>query len=287
MKALIKRYPLASYFVITYAFSWTFWIPTVVLWRAGYIQEGRPSWWIGLLMVGIGAYGVSLTAILLAGVLEGEIGVSELFSRFRVWRVRWWWYLVVFLLPPLTYLITIVLYATLGSGAVGRFEPQRMYLVFLLPLSPTVFLFCPLAEELGWRGYVLPRLQQRYSALKSSLILGIVWAVWHAPLFWSPDGAGGVSGGPVTPWAVGTFILAVLAISVLMTWVFNYTEGSVLLAFLFHAAGNGGAAFALFPELSRETIRVIIQWNAFTMAAFALAVILVSGTSLLLRQKNA
>jgi len=90
-------------------------------------------------------------------------------------------------------------------------------------------------EEFGWRGFALPRLQARYSALTSSLILGGIWTLFHLPLFFTK---GGGAGGNMSQTPFIAFALIVLSGSVLVTWLFNNTRGSVLFAYLFHAAAN-------------------------------------------------
>ena len=93
---------------------------------------------------------------------------------------------------------------------------------------------CPAnGEEVGWRGYVLPRLQAKYNALVSSLIVGVIWGLWHIPKFLAP--------GNTSPF--GWFMIKVIADAVLYTWLYNNTKGSLLLATLFHAAGNTAGVF--------------------------------------------
>jgi membrane protease YdiL (CAAX protease family) len=106
-----------------------------------------------------------------------------------------------------------------------------------------------LAEELGWRGFLLPQLRKNRGAAVASLIIGVVWFSWHAPLFWSPIGTI-VSGQPVTMQAVSAYFGFVVGVSFLFTWLYENTSGSVLLAVLFHASINAGIPFVLFPDLT-------------------------------------
>jgi membrane protease YdiL (CAAX protease family) len=96
-----------------------------------------------------------------------------------------------------------------------------------------------LGEELAWRGFALPRLLTRYNALAASLILGVIWALWHLPLLWT-------EGGPMYQLPVWLLLLDVTAKAVLFTWVFLHTRGSVLIAMLFHGATN---LFLVSPEV--------------------------------------
>jgi membrane protease YdiL (CAAX protease family) len=86
---------------------------------------------------------------------------------------------------------------------------------------------------MGWRGYVLPRLQAKYNALVSSLILGVIWGFWHLPKFLTP--------GNTSPF--GLFIVRIIAVAVIYTWIYNNTKGSLLLVTLFHAASNAAGVF--------------------------------------------
>ena len=103
-----------------------------------------------------------------------------------------------------------------------------------------IFIFTALGEEIGWRAYALPRLQTRFSPFTSSLILGVIWAFWHLPLFW-------MTGNFHRQLSVSWFLLQVLGSTFLYTWMFNRTNGSLLIALLFHTSSN--AAVGLLPVL--------------------------------------
>ena len=140
-------------------------------------------------------------------------------QRLRTWRLPVRWYMVALLGLPLVH-VTGVLLATFWGGLF----PVHLQMLVLLPL----FLITNLGEEIGWRGYALPRLQRRFNSLSASLILGFTWAAFH----WVA-----LAQNPSQPWgyvAVGS--LNLIAMSVVMTWVFNHTRGSVLLMAVLHAA---------------------------------------------------
>ncbi|HEY8599061.1 MAG TPA: CPBP family intramembrane glutamic endopeptidase, partial [Thermomicrobiales bacterium] len=114
-----------------------------------------------------------------------------------------------------------------------------------------------LTEETAWRGFALPRLQARFNALSASLILGLIWALWHLPLFFLAN-----TGQSKMPFP--GFVLDVVAVTIVMTWVYNHTRGSVLLAALFHAAFNAGGAY--FNTLTSDArlfwLTVGVAWVA-------------------------
>jgi hypothetical protein len=100
----------------------------------------------------------------------------------------------------------------------------------------------PLEEELGWRGFALPRLQARRSAFSASVLLGAIWGIWHIPLYYvSGTGQHETAGAAGTAFAIGAFVVWTIGLSILFTWLFNQTRGSLIVVMLFHAAVNLGA----------------------------------------------
>jgi membrane protease YdiL (CAAX protease family) len=138
--------------------------------------------------------------------------------------------------------------------------------VVLVEFVRVLFLGGPVEEELGWRGFALPRLQQHLNALDASILLGLVWGLWHLPLYFVlGTGQSEMLGAATSPaFAIGGFIGWTIGLSVLFTWLFNQTGGSLLVVILFHTAvnlaaflptavGSGGAAALL---------NVLLTWLA-------------------------
>jgi membrane protease YdiL (CAAX protease family) len=209
--AIARRRPLASFFVLTFALCW----------GLGAVLDGTM-----LAPDGIFLSGVLIAALIVVAVADGRSGLKDLGRRLLRWRVAPRWYAVVFLLP-VAIIGTVAALTPLLGGAPLDWSKQ-------LPLTTTallfaIFLFVPLAaplsEEIGWRGVALPRMLARRSALTASVILGVVWSIWHVPVVMS-DPALRV---PVP------FLLQVIPLSVLMTWIFLHTRGSIFIAVLFHA----------------------------------------------------
>ncbi|HEX6302758.1 MAG TPA: CPBP family intramembrane glutamic endopeptidase [Anaerolineales bacterium] len=188
----------------------------------------------------IAGYGPALAAIIVAGLAQGRPGLRRLFAGLARWRVGLRWYLAALLIPP------AIQFSALGLHLIFSGQPFRLAGSAQLPFGSdglplwgqvlmllAIFIlgFDGLGEELGWRGYALPRLQEKRSPLISSLILGVFWALWHLPYMLSAGSA--LAGRPFI-----LFFLNVLAQSILYTWLYNSTGGSTLLAILFHAAGN-------------------------------------------------
>jgi membrane protease YdiL (CAAX protease family) len=184
-------------------------------------------------------WGFIVAALTMTGLTQGRHGVSALLKRFLIWRVGWPWYLVALLLLPAITLLAVVLNAALTQSALD-FSSVFAYKIFgpsaNLPLFVLPFLLFDAitnGEEMGWRGYVLPRLQAKHSALLASLLLGVIWGLWHWPKF--------LATGPTSLFAL--FVVDTTAKAVLYAWLYNNTRGSLLLVTLFHAAGNTAGAF--------------------------------------------
>ena len=226
---MIQRYPLTTFFLLAFGITWVVWVP-----RAA----GAPLDIVGQAWTWVPA----IAALLAAALTGGRAAVRELGARLVRWRVGWQWYLVVILGPAVFSLVVAGIYVMLGGAwsdaapAALREGPLVMLPLFLVILTLTD----GLGEELAWRGFALPRLLTRYNALVASLILGVLWGLWHLPLVWT-------EGAPLYQQPVWLFLLDIVAKSVLFTWVFLHTRGSVLLAMLFHGATN---LFAVSPEVS-------------------------------------
>jgi membrane protease YdiL (CAAX protease family) len=223
VRGLLQRHPLLSYFVMAYGFSWLGWLPYVL----GKDGLGLLPWQLGQVGLIPGAYlGPLLSGFLMVGATEGKAGARHLWRRMVQWREGWQWYVVA--------LVGIPVISMLGflaiPDALAAFHPVfPQVILFLLLLLPIEILTSGLAEEPGWRGFALPRLQERYGPLLASIILGVLWQCWHLPLYltdWGRDAG----------WlGISLDIIGNLGLTILITWVFNHTRGSLLIAILLHA----------------------------------------------------
>src|SRR5918992_4619816 len=193
--SLVRRHPLITFFVLTYALAWILWIPLVVL------RDTIPAT-PGLVLVLLGSNVPSLLAIVLTAVVLGRGALRKLLGRLLIWRVDVRWYLVV-VVGPATLVGGIVAFnALLGGPAISFNVPL---LAAVITLAFHIFPGSALGEEIGWRGYALPRLQARRSALGASLVLGPIWALWHLPLW--------LTGAPGrTPILYAGFVVSVIAL---------------------------------------------------------------------------
>lgn len=182
----------------------------------------------------------TVSAIIISGVIGGLGELKRLIRGFIRWKVGIIWYFAGFLLMTGP-LIFSAIYIVFGGTAPGPSTGLTIPLI-LIELFLTLFRG-PLSEEAGWRGFALPRLQSRFSALTASILLGIIWACWHIPLYFIE---------PRIPFYI--FILLVIVISILMTWAYNNTKGSLIITIIFHFSFNFNGAFitglfGLLPQM--------------------------------------
>lgn len=174
----------------------------------------------------------SLLALVMVLLVDGRKGAKTLFVGKLIKPFGWRWFLVALLVFPVVCLVAVALHSMFGGPSLGLRTTQ------LIP-QLIVILVISLGEEFGWRGYLLPKLQEKYSAFVASLILGTVWGLWHFP-------ASLIGTGVPLEMPFFVFMVWVLLATLLMTWVYNNT-GSVFLAILMHTMAN--TAFNYFPLL--------------------------------------
>lgn len=167
----------------------------------------------------------ALSAIVVSAVIDGKSGVKALLSLLGIWRVGLRWYIVALGLPAVISLTAMSLAILLGTPVIERSSSAIFF------LSPMLFVLA-IGEELGWRGFALPRLMESRSAFSASLILGAAWAIFHWPLF-LPGQMLAAEGASILTHSPTVIVLAIL-----YTWIYQHTRGNVLMAVLFHGAFN-------------------------------------------------
>lgn len=212
------RHELVAFFILAFLFSWYPW--AIALARG---QNSGPN-----------PLGPLVAALVVTGIAQGWKGIRELLGRIVRARFAWKWYGIVFGLPIALCAIAVTIMAAFGkpmplpTEAAWRELPDRFVFIFL---------FIGLGEEPGWRGFALPRLQKQNTPLVASLILAPIWALWHLPLM----------GNEFPPAVIPAFLVSLLAGTLLQTWLFNRTKGSVFAQMLFHATVNTVGAGLVFP----------------------------------------
>ena len=219
IKAFIQRHPVAPYFSLVLLISYGSFLLVVGprLLRGETMQSTDAEYILFPVIV----ISVSLAGLAFTSIVNGRSGLRDLFSRIGHWRVGMQWYAVALLTPPVLLLAVLLIFRTLISPV---FTPK----IFLLGI---VFGLPGFLEEIGWMGYVFPKLQVKYSPLTAAILLGVLWGLWHAPVV-DYLGAAAPHGLYWAPFFLD-FIAIVTALRVLIVWVYSNTS-SVLLAQLMH-----------------------------------------------------
>jgi membrane protease YdiL (CAAX protease family) len=228
IKNFLIRHPLVTFFFLAYSISWLIELPVIL----AYLHKGARLG-DGTLLLFLGSFGPSVAALILTAVSEGSAGVKALLERLSPWRASLLWYAIALYGFLALGLLAITLW---GVSSARDVLSQLPFALVAVPVNAlTSFLVLgPLGEELGWRGYALPRLQAAYGALGASGMLGLLWAFWHAPLMLFPEWRGGL---PVGAF-LAVYPLYTIPLTIIFTWAFNGSSESVLIATVFHAAFN-------------------------------------------------
>ncbi|KAB1190610.1 CPBP family intramembrane metalloprotease [Haloferax sp. MBLA0076] len=244
------------FLLLTFGWSWGFWVPKAL--AAEGLVEGVP------VLPELGAFGPTVAAFILVTYTNGISGARHLARRaIRLDFPKRWLIPALFLSPAIVFISLGVAIATDASLSFPWADNP-----IVLPVAFVVIFFLggPVQEEFGWRGYLLDPVQKRLSALGGGLAVGLAWAVWHIPLFYVPS---------ETIYYQNPFLgfaVSITLLSVLMTWVYNNTNASLLPALLFHASFNWSQG--MFPILDSDlasltlvgllvftTVVVVVYWG--------------------------
>jgi uncharacterized protein len=260
-QSLVRRHPLISFFVLTYAISWSLWAPLIIF------SDSLPGP-LAFVLLMLGTNVPSVLGVVFVALLRGRSGVRTLLGRLLHARIGLRWYLAVLALTMLGPLALGV--SVLFGGATPVVNNTVLGVLFLFAFS--IFPGSAVGEELGWRGFALPRMQVRDSALKASLIIGILWGSWHLPLWLT-----GTEGHPISLFV--PFVLAVIATSVICTWLYNNTGGSLFIIVLYHAAINLPITVLITP-LGSQMAQPFLIYVALTVVTAAIVVIVTGAENL-------
>ncbi|RJP53225.1 MAG: CPBP family intramembrane metalloprotease [Anaerolineaceae bacterium] len=249
MKSFIKQNQISIFFVITLLIGWAPWYS-----GQGSIIIAAPS----------------IAALIVGFLVDGWKGIMDILRKLGRWRANWRWYVFILFSPVALYLIAVGCRVLLG-GIAPQFPLLRenplmilmVFIAFLLPWQSSAFL-----EEVGFRGYALEKLQNKFGPMVGTLILGTFFGAWLLPEFFQPDTFQHAMGGlSFYPW----FILTEIGWSILMTWAYNNTNKSSLIAgYLFHTAFNTWSLVLLTNAIPGESL------PAFDKTLFIIASVIVA-----------
>ena len=217
-----KKDPLTPFFLLTFLITWGFsalaiFLPLQFQRLFGELTDTSPMYFLA-----VGAPTISAT--LLTFVRGGWTGLGSLYGRLARWRLGLKWYALVLIgIPAVGWIAARIT----GASPLKEASTTAEFLLLLFYILATG----PLCEELGWRGFALPRLLKPFTPFTASLILGVIWGVWHLPSFF-------VGGMEQNEMSIPLFLLNALFLSIFVTWIFLHTSGSVLIAVLIHFTVN-------------------------------------------------
>jgi membrane protease YdiL (CAAX protease family) len=209
---------LVVYFVLTFVVTWSCWA------LAAYLR-GSPALSQAIFLIGVFTPGILAVAFTLR--VEGEAGVRAILGRIAKWNVSWRFYAFAIAFMPFLKLVAAALHRAL-TGSWPRFGDTPIVLMLAALLVST---WVQAGEEIGWRGYALPRMSRRLGLGAASVLLGLIWASWHLPLFFYPNS-------DMRGQSFALYFAQVMAISVVIGWLYWRTGRSLLVVMLFHAAVN-------------------------------------------------
>jgi membrane protease YdiL (CAAX protease family) len=261
---------IRKFFGLSYLLTWVLLAPWFYLFNV--VFHGSSPWWLWLWvpLAFIGGWGPTVAALTLTARAEGRDAVRRLLRSLVNWRVPLRWYLFALFLPPAATAVSILIVDRNATSwqrfAFGDFV-RHLPVAYALALP-----FGPLGEELGWRGYALPRLLGRTGPTGAALVIGVMWTFWHGPMMLFMPGASIPAFMGLTPSSVAVYLGQIMAWSAIITLIYMRTRGSILLAVLAHLAFNTAQSvvFAGLPTFTPDRVRQIYLTNVAVLGVVGL-----------------
>ena len=256
---LARRFPIAGFFVLAFGLSW---LEIVALGIWFHLPAG--------LVVGLTTLAPTLASVTMTALIDGQPGLARLFRRLLAWRAALAAYVIALIGLPLAYLLGTLLL----PGVAGSLHPDPIVhwvIAYLITFVIGGIIGGPLFEEPGWRGFALPRLQGKFGPLRGTLVLGVLWGAWHLPQYLIPEWA--TQNGGAHPLSITVFLLTVVAIAIILTWVYNRSNGSLLIVILAHASINTAQLMVvntLFPAAADSELNALLGFGGLALVLLLL-----------------
>jgi membrane protease YdiL (CAAX protease family) len=264
MIAVIKRHSVLTYFVLTFAISWSGILVLAVFY--GMPATSEQSEKLGSIVYLPFLLGPCIASIVLTGLVIGKAGFRELLSRLFRWRVGTLWYAAAILILPVTATVILLMLSLISPVFIPDIITANDKVGLLIAGILTGLIGGGLLEETGWTGFAVPRLRLRYGSLATGLIVGFVWGTWHIlPVFWGSGNASGELDLSLFLPGLFFFYAGLTPFRVLMVWVYDHTE-SVFVSMLMHMTLTAGIYFILnisatgFPLFVYYLILAVSLW---------------------------
>ena len=257
---------LWQFFLLTFLFSWLLWLPSMLI-TYNLITTSQTFITISNILNWVAGIGPSLSAIYLVIKFDGKTGAKKLFKRVLELKLGYWYFPVFLLLPIMlvfAHLLNIIFFDASFPKTGPLAEP------WWIPVLFVIFFIMQLAEELGWRGYALDRLQKRWNALFSSILLGSIWAIWHLPMFLTSG-----FGQHDYHLPFGQFFITAVLMSIFITWLQNNTNGSLIPAFVIHALINLSGEVLPLIEKNKEIQGDYTAWVISNILLFLFVIVVI------------
>lgn len=260
---LTRIHPIYFYFPLSYLITW-------------------PGWWLEVNGHQIGAFlgyfGPAIAACILLARYSGKAGIEGWLTRIFRWRVSLKWYIAAFGIPLGSVLLVIFL-QTIVEGNFQEVNPSQWQTAFpalwkALVIGTLFGIFVASGEELGWRGYAYPGLLTRVNALTASVIIGIFWALWHLPINY-------LYGLEYPEWIdIILYGVGTITASVIYAWIFNHTQGSVLLSSIFHSTYDVGIITIGRMAMAASGVNFSFRIHMLVLLTISIVIFLRSGPNL-------
>lgn len=242
MKKFIRQHVVIFYFVLTCAISWLCLLPIIGIdgftGKTSLSNESMPLLFIAM------CTGPTISGLLSIFIADGKPGLKSLVSRLLKWKIKFSYYLIAFFAAPVFILLSYLILSLFSSKFLPVvFASNEVMTVILGGMAGG--LVAGIFEEIGWTGFVTPKIRIKFSILTSGLLLGVVWGLWHFPLFMRNDPAGQI---PLIILLLASLIAHLPAFRVLMTWVYDRTQ-SLLIAILMHMTFTA-STFIFQPDIT-------------------------------------
>ena len=243
IKTFIKKHPVLTFFVLTFAISWSGVL--ILASSSGMPATSEHSEELGPIVYLPFLLGPCIASIFLTGLVYGKAGFRELLSRLFRWRVSTRWYAVALLTLPLSATVILLMLSLISPVFLPDIITTDNRISLLLTGIVTGLIGGGLLEELGWTGFAVPKLRSRYGILTTGLIVGFLWGTWHIlPVFWGSGNASGELDLSIFLPGFFFFYAGLIPFRMLMVWVYDHTE-SVFVPILMHASLTTGIYFIL------------------------------------------